>query len=118
MATKRTLFEIADTTSTGAATVDLLIPDRGAVPNGERWFIQRAAVENETSAFTRVRLGRRRGGRDRFHRSEEGLSAGEVLTDPHLVVLDPGDRYIARFVGTSSGDRLRLTLEGFVKEVG
>jgi len=103
--------------STGVTNFDILYPVDGPVPSGQQLHVQRASAEDEDSAYTKVRFGRSSPAETVFHADEDAPTAGEIVDDPELTVLDAGERFIARFVGTTAGDTLRLTLQGFIKEV-
>jgi len=103
--------------STGVTNFDILYPEAGPVPNGQQLHVQRASAEDADSAYTRIRFGRSSPAETVFHADEDSPTAGEIVDDPELTVLDAGERYCCRFVGTTAGDTLRLTLQGFIKEV-
>ena len=86
--------------------------DLGPVPEGLTWIIRHAAVEDETTAFTSVRVGVATA--DSFRPIEEhvGGVAGELYTVPDTIYVPTGKFLRARFVGTTSGDKLALYVNG------
>lgn len=109
------LLQDAGKASGGAANEDL---ELGRVPEGEEWELTHIAVEDETTAFTSVRLGVRRG--VAFIPLEEhvGGVAGELYTANRPFYLQAGNILVARFVGTTSGDLLRLYANGLAYHMG
>ncbi len=95
--------------SGGNANEDI---DLGPVPEGLTWVVQHAAVEDETTAFTSVRVGVATA--DGFRPIEEhvGGVAGELYTVPDRIYVPAGKFLRARFVGTTSADKLALYVNG------
>ena len=95
--------------STGATNEDL---ELHRVPPGQRWRLHHVAAEDETTAFTSLRLGIKRG--TTFLPLEEQISpAVDTLyssQDPWY--LEAGNVLVARFNGTTSGDKLHLYVNG------
>lgn len=82
--------------------------------SGQWLFIQHATMENETTAFTRLRIGQ---GKDEFdvHWWEEWVGPGvDILYwAEELFFVPEGHRVITRWDGTTAGDRLAAYLDGY-----
>lgn len=98
------------TKSGGGTTEDV---ELGPVPVGLTWVLNHVAVEDETTAFTSVRVGI--GQANDFRPLEEhvGGVAGELYTVPEPVYVPEGKFIRARFVGTTSADKLALYINGY-----
>ncbi len=95
--------------SGGAATEDV---ELGPVPEGVTWVLNHVAVEDETTAFTSVRVGV--GQANDFRPVEEHIGgvAGELYTVPEPIYVPEGKFLRAQFVGTTSGDKLAVYING------
>ena len=95
--------------SGGAATEDI---ELGPVPKGLTWVVNHVAVEDETTAFTSVRVGV--GQANDFRPLEEHIGgvAGELYTVPEPIYVPEGKFLQVRFVGTLSGDKLAVYING------
>ncbi len=96
--------------ASGAATNEDV--DLGPVPEGLTWVVQHAAVEDETTAFTSVRIGIAQANDFRPLEEHIGGVAGELYTVPEPIYVPEGKFLRARFVGTTSGDKLALYING------
>ena len=95
--------------SGGAATE---VVELGPVPEGLMWVLNHVAVEDETTAFTSVRVGV--GQANDFRPLEEHIGgvAGELYTVPEPIYVPEGKFLQARFVGTTSADKLAVYING------
>ena len=84
------------------------------MPSGTWLFIQHAAMENETTAFTRLRIGQ---GTDASHihwwEEEPNPALGVLYWAEELFFVPEGHRVITRWDGTTAGDRLAAYLDGY-----
>jgi len=87
------------------------------VPAGMLRIIEQVSAENETSAFTELRLYVKRGADLRPFFEEEAVAADELIECSKQVYLYENERLLARFAGTTSGDLLNVEIFGFEKEV-
>ena len=101
--------------STGATNEDLEL-DR--VPPGQRWTLHHVAAEDETTAFTSLRLGIKRGTTFLPLEEQKSPAAATLYSSQDPWFLEEGNRLVARFNGTTSGDKLRLYANGVVTLVG
>ena len=108
------LYVVVERPGTNTTNEDLE-PERG--PQGERWFIQLVAVEDETTAFTSIRVGKRRARGFIFHDEERVLTAARIYTFNDLFVIEPSERPVARFGGITAGDIVRAVFIGFRKRL-
>jgi len=86
--------------------------DVGPVPQGEYWRIEHAATEDLTTASTEVRIGIVRSSVFVPLQEQEAPSAARLYWADRPIHLSTGDRLRARWTGTTSGDRLRLYVNG------
>lgn len=100
--------------SAGATNEELEI---GPVPQGQIWRVSHVAWEDETSAYTSARLYLREG--NQYHWLTEAIdpAAAQLWWDEHGYQLAEGMRLGVRFVGTTSGDALRLYLSGSTRDI-
>jgi len=102
------------TVSDGAAQFFILDNPMGS----STWlFVQNIAVEDETTFFDNIRVGR---GTDQFNvfwwRDRPVPAAGVVYHFDEIFFVPPGERLIVRFDGTVAGDRLRVWIDGYTTE--
>ena len=96
--------------SGGASNEDV---ELGPVPKGLTWVINHVAVEDETTAFTSVRVGVAQANDFRPIEEHIGGVAGELYTVPEPIYVPEGKFLRARFVGTTSGDKLAVYINGY-----
>ena len=107
---KQPLDESKTKKSGGVTNEDI---DLGPVPEGLVWIIRHAAVEDETTAFTSVRIGIAQANDFRPLEEHVGGVAGELYTVPEPIYVPEGKFLRARFVGTTSADKLALYVNGY-----
>lgn len=105
--------ERLEETSDGSATFTL---KHDPVPWGERYCVQRVAVQDEDSDFTELRIVVVRAAYD--HVLEQQLSPVAAtwywMEDP--VWLIPGEYLAVRMDGTTSGDKVKAHITGYKEE--
>lgn len=75
------------------------------------------AVENTTSAFTKVRLGVKNVGIDYYLDELQTISANELCVSKSDILLMDGDEFFAEFTGTTTDDDLLLVVSGWEKQL-
>ena len=96
--------------SGGLANEDV---DLDRVPEGEVWVLDHVAAEDETTAFTEIRVGILRAGTFVPLEDQESPAAGVLYTIPDPIRLAAGERLRARFVGSTSADVLKVYANGY-----
>lgn len=77
-------------------------------------FVQHMAVEDETTNFDNIRVGRGKDEHDPFWWEDRPVPAAGVLYEfEELFFVPPGECVIIRFDGTTAGDRLRAWIDGY-----
>ena len=80
-------------------------------------FVQHIAVEDVTTNFNNIRVGR---GTDQYDvhwwRDRPVPAAGVVYHFDEIFFVPPGERVVVRFDGTVAGDRLRVWIDGYTTE--
>ena len=71
------------------------------------------AVENQTTAYTKARLGINNGATDFYLDEQSTIAADELLVSRSDILLGEGDFFFAELTGTTSGDLLILTCIGW-----
>lgn len=71
------------------------------------------SVENQTTAFTKVRLGISNRGVDYFLDEIQNLLADELTVYRSDILLGDGDRFFAEFTGTTTDDIIILNCVGW-----
>ena len=100
--------------STGAALFYVLDNPMGS----STWlFVQHIAVEDITTNFNNIRVGRGKDQYDVFWWEDRPVpAAGVVYNFEEMFFVPPGERVIVRFDGTAAGDRLRVWIDGYTTE--
>ncbi len=75
--------------------------------------LSHVTVENETSAYTKCRLGIDAGGRDHYLDELTNLVAGELAVSRSDILLGEGDILFAELTGTTTGDEIVMTSVGW-----
>ncbi len=75
------------------------------------------AVENTTSAFTKVRLGIKNVGIDYYLDELQTISANELCVSKSDILLMDGDEFFAEFTGTTDDDVLVMVVNGWEKNI-
>ena len=96
--------------ASGGLTTEVV--EIGPVPEGLTWELLHAAVEDQTTGFTSVRIGTARA--NSFNPLEEQLIgvAGELYNNNEPIIVPEGYFLRAQFIGTTSGDKLALYANG------
>jgi len=105
---------IYDAKSDGSTPFDA-VSER--VPAGQEWVAQHVVVENETKAFTQLRLILQRGTTETVLLEEETVAAGEPVVFDQPLHLATDERLVARLTNTTSGDVIRFRVLGFKKVI-
>ena len=92
--------------------------DLGPVPVGEMWALEHVAAEDETTAATEIRAGIVRGEQFAPLEDQESPAAGVLYTVPDPFYLGPEERLRVRFVGSTSGDKLKVYANGYARPLG
>ncbi len=71
------------------------------------------SVENETSAYTKCRLGIDASGRDHYLDELTDPAAAELAVSRSDILLGEGDVFFAELTGTTDGDVLIMTCVGW-----
>ena len=99
--------------SDGATNVDLEI---GPVPPGWTWELRHVSAEDETTASTSLRLGVKRARTFLPLEEQKSPAAATLYSSQDPWHLAPGNSIVARFNGTTSGDVLRLYVNGVARQ--
>lgn len=73
------------------------------------------AVENKTSAVTKIRLGISNRGEDYYLDELQNIAANELCVSRSDILLVDGDRFFAEFTGSTDGDLLVMVVNGWDK---
>lgn len=84
----------------------------GPVPEGLVWVLSHVACEDETTAFTKVRVGIADSLSFRPLEEQDPGIADELYTIPEPIIVPEGKYLRAQFTGTTSGDMLALYING------
>lgn len=99
-------------TSNGSATVRLQL-DRLKATRFR--LLTHVTVENETTAYTKCRLGIDASGVDHYLDELPTIAADELAVSRSDIILGEGDVFFAELTGTSNGDHLVMTCIGWEK---
>ena len=100
--------------STGATNEDL---ETHRVPSGQRWVLHHVAAEDKTTACTSLRLGIKRGTTFLPMEEQKSPAADTLYSSQDPWYLEAGNILVARFNGTTSGDKLHLYVNGVATPV-
>lgn len=78
--------------------------------------LSHVSVENETSAFTKCRLGITNGGLNHYLDELQTIAACELAVSRSDIILGEGDIFFADLTGTTSDDVLVMTCLGWEME--
>lgn len=102
-------------TSDGTTALDI---ESKVVQIGWKRTIQRVAVEDETTAYTDVRIGYiDRGDRIGWYCEQDSPQAAVLYWMKDPVVLQEGDRLLVRLTGTTDEDVLGIYAYGYEEKV-
>ncbi len=107
---ERPLRLVIRVTSAGAAFDDLLTE---RVPRGELWRINHIAWEDETTAFTEGRTFVSGHGYNHWLKEQDSPVATTLYWDDEEYLLGENEQVGVRMTGATSGDLLRLYIDGF-----
>ena len=110
---KNGIKDIITKTSDAATNVDLKTKP---VDRGETWCIQKVACEDETNAYTSLRILVGGHGWEHLLAEEKTPSAGTLYWTDEPFFLYPGEFLVARFTGTTNGDKLKVYYTGYKVE--
>jgi len=113
MAQKKQPFDLVLTKDAAAGNNDVRMDP---IPPGWLYCVQHLAVENETTAFTSLRVIK--GGRGGEFLLEEHVTclADRLYWMEAPVYFTEGQYPLVRFVGCTAGDRLRVYVTGWRQE--
>ena len=101
-------------TSSGGTYDDLESP---VVKEGNVLEIRHVAVENHTTAFTRLTIGVTDGISFFQKEEEDNPVANNIYWTKSKFLIPAGKKLRARLTGCTSGDALRMAFEGFLLEI-
>lgn len=82
---------------------------------GELWSVERVTVRDVNNGATRAELLAGRYGAERYVGATGALTVGVPLSFTDGFYLSDSERLIIRFIGSTTGDVLEVTLEGEVR---
>lgn len=96
----------------GVTGADVLVKS-DYVKIGKRYCFQRVTFEDKTSAFTSLRVYVEGHGYEHYLAEQKSPAAATLywLKDP--IYLIPGERLVAKFTGTTTGDVLEMCITGY-----
>jgi len=97
-------------TSDGSATVRL---ELNRIKAKTLRVLTHVTVENETTAYTKCRLGINSGSRDHYLDELTTVAAEELAVSRSDTLLGEGDYFFAELTGTTAGDRLVMVCVGW-----
>jgi len=96
--------------SNGATTVRLRL---NRIKARKVRTLTHVTVENQTTAYTKCRLGIDNGGNDHYLDELITIAADELAVSRSDIILGEGDVFFAELTGTTAGDVLVLTCVGW-----
>ena len=75
------------------------------------------AIENLTSAYTKLRIGIKNGGWQMYTEEQDTVAAGKLVTSRSDLLLTEGDSFFADLTGTTDDDKLELSCQGWDKKI-
>lgn len=96
---------------TGAGATEEVVTTN-QVPEGWIWLVTAFGAEDEDSAATSLRVFIESGGQRYLLAEETSPSAATLYHDTTFQVLGPGDRFGARWTGSTNSDGLALYVHG------
>ena len=79
--------------------------------------LSHVTVENQTSAYTKCRLGINSGSRDHYLDELTVISADELIVSRSDILLGEGDYFFSELTGTTTGDILIMTVVGWEQDL-
>lgn len=112
---KKTVLEIPLQKTSGGATNEDLSSDR--VPPGEIWAIQTGSMRDVTTACTTIQALIARGAVLDPQEEQASPPANTLFWLDREYHLEEGERFVIRFVGSTSGDQIEAFLRGYREDV-
>ena len=103
---RRTVDDVSD----GSATVRLKL---NRIKAKKLRTLTHVSVENETTAYTKCRLGIDASGRDHYLDELQTIAKEELAVSRSDILLGEGDVFFAELTGTTDGDVLIMTCVGW-----
>jgi hypothetical protein len=113
MKLRNVISEEVQKTSSGGTYDDLQSP---IIEEGRLFEVTHVAVENRTTAYTRLVVGVADGLSFFQKEEEDSPAANNIYWTRSKFLVPAGKRLRARLTGCTSGDSLRMTYEGFLWE--
>lgn len=107
---RRTITEKSDGAATITLKTDAVQPRRVRV-------LTHVTVEDQTTAYTKVRLGIKSGGRDHYLDELQTLAADELAVSKEDIILGDGDVFFAQLTGTTANDIIVFTCIGWEQDL-
>jgi len=85
-----------------------------AVEDGRLYCVQHVAIENETSAFTDLRILKAGVGAELLLEEQDSPQAATLYWSTAAVYLTEGQYLVARFSGCTASDRLKASSPAFL----
>ena len=80
-------------------------------------ILSHIAVENKTTAYTKIRLGIKNIGIDYYLDELQTIAANELVTSKSNIILGEGDQFFAELTGTTTDDILIMTCIGWEQKL-
>lgn len=113
MAGKNAFREMLHLKAAGTAADVLQFPQEGPVERGRRYHITHIAWEDEDTNWTQTRIYVDRSGSTHRFVDDASVTKAIVYALDDEIVLTEGERFCLYFSGATSGDDLRVWLQGF-----
>lgn len=108
---------ITDEVTKGSATSGTNDLESSLVEPGTILEVRHVAVENRTTAYTRLTVGVADSFAFYEKEEEDSPAADNIYWTRSKFLIPPGKKLRARLTGCTSGDDLHMTYEGFLWEV-
>ena len=99
-----------------AGTATEYIDDTPVKP-GRMHIVTRIAIENETNAFTQFRIGIWDGANYHLSEEQKAPQAATLYWSTDVIHLSEGENLRVELKGCTSGDKVRIYIDEFQKEV-
>lgn len=111
MPKRQELYQAALTLTSAGAAYDDVNSER--VKPGKLLRVNLVGVENYTTDFTSLRIGVNNRGNISWYGEEKSPVAAELYWLPEVLMVPEGASLTVRFTGCTSGDLLRVNIQGF-----
>ena len=108
---------VTDEVSKGSAASGSNDLESRLVEPGTILEVRHVAVENQTTAYTRLTIGVADGISFYEKEEEDAPAANNIYWTKSKFLIPAGKKLRARLTGCTSGDKLRMAYEGFLWEV-